>query len=260
MRTRYCAWIDGQGLHDIDPSIFILDIVELDPDEEIIKAERSFGSGTRFDRVNRHSLSLRISFAIRERDITRRARIIDEVRRWAHEGYLTTNDRPGKRLYVSHCRLPVASALKWADTLEIVATAYDVPWWEEITATKCEITPSLLSTGQYAGSAQLYNPGTMTAPIECTIIPTKKMDMVRVGSGGQRFIRFEGLDAKAGDTITITHDERGLVQLSLNGESIMDKRTGDSRDEVPVDPGWSTITVRGTAPFSATCTVRGRWL
>lgn len=260
MRTRYCAWIDGKGLHDIDQSIMILDIVEQGPDAEAVTIGRSAGRGTYFDRMNRYSLSVQIVFMVYERDTERRARILNEVRRWAQTGYLTTNDRPGKRLYVTCDRLPSFSALRWTEPLEISLTAYDLPWWEEEMPTRCEISTLKLDDGRFSGSSQLFNPGTELAPIECTIVPASKTDMIRIGRGGDNYIQFENLGAKAGSQLTISHDKRGLLRLMLDGNSVMDKRTGKSQDEVLIDPGWNTVIVLSPVKCSATCTVRGRWL
>ena len=41
MITRYNAWIDGVGLQDIDPEIYIMDIEESAPAVEVIAVGRA---------------------------------------------------------------------------------------------------------------------------------------------------------------------------------------------------------------------------
>ena len=262
MKTRYNAWMNNIGLQDIDDSIYVVDIVERDPDEEIIKAERSMSGGTRFIRVNRHALSVVIRFVVREHDPARRADIVSRVRAWAKEGYLTTSDKPGKRLYVVCEYLPmVEGAMRWHETLELTLTAYDVPWWEDTSNNCCTIEPNVPSNGTtYIGSSTLYQPGTTEAPVDVTVTAKSAMDTFRIDASENKYYKLEGLGMKGGDVLTITHDERGINYFKVNGASVLKKRTADSQDNVVIPPGHTTLTVRAGGPCKVVCSVRGRYL
>lgn len=263
MITRYSAWINNIGLQDIDDSIYIVDIVERDPDEEIIKAERSMSGGTRFIRVNRHSLSVVIRFAIRERNPARRSDIVSRIRGWAREGYLTTSDKPGKRLYVVCEYQPMLdSALRWNETLELTLTAYDVPWWEDerMDSGVAESVISATNEGQMA-VCYLSNAGNAPAPTSVEVTAMGDIDTLRIYVDEQNRMKFENLDMHDGDVFTLTYDERGLASYKVNGISVMDKRTGNSQDNVMLSPGRGYVLVQWCeSPFTVRASVRGRWL
>lgn len=262
MLTRYSAWINGQGLQDIDDSIYILDIVEKDPDAEIVRAERSMSGGTRYIRTNRHSLSVVIRFAVRERDPARRADVVSRVRAWAQRGWLTTSDKPGKRLYVVCEYLPmIDSAVRWAETLEMTLTAYDVPWWED------EQPDAVNGVSTYAGERgercvlSICNRGTTDAPVSVQVTAQGNIDRLLVYMADDNSLAFESLGMKAGDVLSIAYDERGIVSLKVGDRSVMDKRRGVSSDNVMCPPGRRDMVVQwAESPFTVRASVRGRWL
>lgn len=260
MRTRYSAWINGQGLQDIDDSIYIVDIVEQEPDTEIMKTERSMGSGTHFLRVNRHSLTVVIRFAVRERDPARRASVVERIRGWAQSGYLTLSDKPGRRLYVVCDRFPVGSSMRWADTLEISLTGYDVPWWEDEREETVTITPHLTSNDLYSGNGAIFMPGYVSSPANAVMTAKGNVNSFRITRGDGRVIRFENLGMESGDVFTVSHDERGIVAFAVNGESVMDKRTASSDDELTLDPGNNKVYTHGDGDYIARIYGRGRYL
>lgn len=265
MLTRYGVWLDNRGLADIDDTIYIVDISEQEYDQQIIKAESSLGGGTRFIANRRFSLSIEIRFLVRERSIARRQEIVSRIRGWAKAGYLTTTEKPGKRLYVVCSRYPVAtSAQRWTEELTMAFTAYDVPYWEDERALSCtvhsvETTPGASLSHQ--GSARLFQRGTAPALLNATITANEAITRVRlVGGVSGKYLQFSDLGMKAGDVLTITHDERGILYAKVNGESVLSKRTTASQDDLLVQPGENTITLRADGTCTAACEVRGRWL
>lgn len=263
MLTRYSAWINGQGLQDIDDSICILDIAEKDPDTEIIRAERSMGGGTRYIRTNRHSLSVVIRFAVRERDPARRAEVVDRIRTWARGGWLTISSKPGKRLRVVCEYLPmVDSALRWSDTLELTLTAYDVPWWEDERVDSISATSALNSTNDWQMAiCYLHNAGNTATPISVEVTAMGDIDTLRLYVDETNRMAFRELDMHTGDVFRLEYNDLGIASYTVNGVSVMDKRTGNSQDNVTLAPGRGYINIQwAEQPFSARAWVRGRWL
>ena len=263
MITRYSVWIDNKGLQDIDPSICITDIMEMEPKQQPLTAAQAWGNGLRLLKMQRQSLSVVVRFAIRERDTVRRRDICTRIRAWAQEGYLTTSDRPGQRLYVVCEKIPtVDSALKWANEMEVTFTAYDVPWWENITPTKCTVTAETpYGDGQYRDTVSMRMIGDVESPLEAVITAAGKTDYLRVYLGDDQFFTFKDLGMKSGDTLTISHDSRGILSLKLNDTSVMNKRTAKSYDELMIPPNKSiSIALIADAICTATFTVRGRYV
>lgn len=264
MLTRYGVWLNNKGLADIDDSIYIVDIVQPDIDQQVIKAESSLGGGTRYIATRRFSLPIEIHFLVRERNIARRAEILDRIRGWAQPGYMTTTEHPGKRLYVVCSRLPSASAQRWTEELTMVLTAYDVPYWEDERPLSCTVHCEPYNTEasfSHQGTARLYQRGTAPAPMNATITANAALNKVRlVGGEAYKYLQFDNLSMRAGDVLTISHDERGILYAKVNGESVLHKRTTASQDDLMVKPGENTITLRADNVCTAVCEVRGRWL
>ena len=66
MNTRYAVWLDNHGLHDLDETILITDIQEANPRMRITTADNARYEGQRVIRHARQSLSVTVSFLIRE--------------------------------------------------------------------------------------------------------------------------------------------------------------------------------------------------
>lgn len=47
MNTRYSVWMDGKGPQDIDPTIYITDIKEKQPKQNMVTASQGLRGGTR---------------------------------------------------------------------------------------------------------------------------------------------------------------------------------------------------------------------
>lgn len=263
MITRYSVWINNKGLRDIDESIYITDIREKEPKQNVQTAARAWGDGLRLLRLQRESLSVVVRFAIRERDPARRRDICARIRAWAQEGWLTTSDRPGQRLYVVCEKLPtVDSALRWTRDIELTFTAYDVPYWESTTQAKATVTANVKNDeGQYNGLTSIRVTGDVPCPLDAVITANGATDYIRVYLADDHFITFNGLGMKKGDVLTISHDHRGILSMKLGSTSVMNKRTAKSYDDLMIPPNKSfAIRLRADAVCTATFTARGRIL
>lgn len=264
MLTRYGVWLNNRGLADIDDSIYIVDIVQQDIDQQVIKAESSLGGGTRYMATRRFSLPVEIHFMVRERNIARREEIVSRICGWAQPGYLTTTHKPGKRLYVVCSRFPVASAQRWTETLTLALTAFDVPYWEDEQPLTCTVhcdPYNAEANFTHQGTARLFQKGTAPAPMDAVITANAALNKVRlVGGVTGKYLQFDSLGMKAGDVLSISHDERGILYAKVNGESVLHKRTTASQDDLMVKPGENTITLRADNVCTAVCEVRGRYL
>ena len=243
MMTRYCVWLDGLALHEIDPAIYITDIQEQPAQMNVQTVPRANGDGLFVARRNRDSISVLVKLAIREYDVALRKGIMQKIVTWARAGkYLSINDRPGQRLRVTVDTMPtITSALKWTQELSIVFTAYALPYWENE-------EPETLTT---SGTASMVVPGDAErALVDVTIVPTGNTVTV---SAGNTSITLNGVS----DVVEISHGDDGILRIVSQGESILSKRTPESTDDLLAVPGQENAFA--ASGCVATFRVRGVW-
>ncbi|MBR4082537.1 MAG: hypothetical protein IKK21_12200 [Clostridia bacterium] len=251
MISRFACWMDGQGLHDIDPAILVLDVTESAPETEVRAAAPA----------RRLSLTVTVTFLLRERSPVRRAAVMEKIAAWTAGSRLTVSYRPEQQLRCQCTSLPAAvSALKWHAPLTVAFTAFDCPYWETRQAAAAWITPAVAT-----GEATLLSAGYAPAPAEALVINQsgQTVNTLRLDCG-DTFLAFSGLGLASGERLLITHDDHHRLQLTILGEgsrSVMDKRTAQSHDELIALPRRSNrVAVTADQPVTAKFTARGRFL
>ena len=256
MRTRYIVALDGVELGELAPEIIVTDIVHNAPVRELKASDIAGRNGKLVDRTVTSSVGVTVYFEIHTQDVRRRAMVMEDVQRWAMPGgILTASDRPDRRLSVLCESLPsVGSALKWTGSCSVGFTAYAVPFWEDETPRRVSISGN--------GSKSLYVPG-FAAPscVEAKVKNTGSglITSVRL-TAGKTFMQFSGLSLSSGQTLTVSHDERGLLTARIAEASVLARRTAASSDELELDPGMTealSVSTDGTA--GTTFEVRGRY-
>ena len=257
MRTRYLVGLDGVELSAIAPEIIVTDITHNAPVREVRASDIAGRNGKLYTRTVTSSTGVTVSFEIHTPDVRRRASLMEEVQRWAMPGgVLTTSDRPDRVLRVV-CDSPptIGSAQKWTGVCSIGFVAYAVPFWEDETPRRVSITGN--------GSKSLFVPGfAAPAGVEARITNTGSSAISSVTlTAGDTSMTFAGVALEAGQTMTIAHDVRGLLTARIGGESVLDKRTAASSDELELEPGkHATLSVTTDATASTTFEVRGRYV
>lgn len=252
MMTRYGVWLDGVGLDEIDPTVFILDIQEQLPQTRITTEDwGGTKAGTRFVREKTLTTSVVIRFAVREYDVTRRKAIISDVAAWARRGsVLTINDRPEQRLMVKCTALPVASsALKWTDTLTMTFTAYAWPFWE------ADAEASASVSGKTGATLYLMVPGNGEYAYLSGELSFSGIASVEIVAGDTRFEV-----QNVSDSLQWGYED-GVLFIRSGVESVMAHRTPQSSDDLIVIPGRrNDITITSTAAISGRVFTRGCFL
>lgn len=253
MISRYRVWLNNQGLDDIDDTILITDIKEKEPKMRYQAQEKGGTDGMRLLRARRLSQSVAVRFAVREYDTARRRDVCSRIRAWARDGYLTTSDRPDQRLWVVCEKLPtVTSALKWTDETEMTFTAYELPYWEDITPQKAAYTGR-------NGTAALMARGDAKSVLDAVITAGGAVNNLTIAVKGRSFA-FAGLGLSKGGKLTISHDASGLLSIRAGNASALAKRTAESADELVILPQKAnTITFTADADCTAVFTSRGRY-
>lgn len=252
MRTRYEAWMNGAALSEIDGDIMVTDIREKAPTMKPVTIAKGWADGTRLAGNFRQSLSVAIRFCIRAYATEKRKDACSRVREWAREGWLEISDRPEQRLYVV-CSTPpnIDSALRWTDTVEMVLTAYEVPWWEAT-------APNKATYSGKNGNTTLSVVGQAEAPLDMSVTATSTITRVKVSANGKT-ITVDGLNVEAGKRLEMSHQKNGLLSIKADGVSVLGKRTAMSADDLMVKPGANTIAFEANTECTAVFTARGRF-
>lgn len=252
MITRYSAWMDGAALHDIDPTIYVMDIAESAPTVNTLSAACGTGDGMRIISRRRQTIAVAVRVMVHEYDPAKRKAIFGKIAAWATGGkYLTIGDRPEQRLRV-HCDTPpvTGSALRWTNTANITFTAYETPYWEDD-------TPTTQSKTGANGSMTLSVPGNAgktTVDVTMENTGTDTITDFAIAVNDTQFV-FSGLSVAAGETLKIAYDDDGILQLPAQN------RTPESSDDLLAVCGTNNaVSYTANASVTVTVSARGRWL
>ena len=254
MRSRYEVWLNNIALSSIDPKILILDIRYMTPPVTNSGYTLAGRHGSYLYRRYVEKASVGVQFAIRAYNTAERQAVCAEVAKWAKKGgVLQSSDRPGQRLRCVCESFPaVSSVLGWTDTLQMVFTAFSLPFWEE------ELEKTLTLTGTSA-SGSLYVPGNIDgALIGASIKANAALSSVNLTANGKT-LSLTGLSVSSGQIINITYDDALIQSIKVGSTSLLNKRTG--ADDLVAKCGENNaLSMSASASVGATFKVRGLWL
>lgn len=255
MISRFDVAINGTWLSEVDDSIIVTDVKEEKPRTSTNTAEKAVGAGSRFIRHERESMSVSVSFVIWEQDVHRRKEIMQRVQEWTGASgvnHLEINDRAGQRLCVRCTELPsMPSALNWQEQMQAVFTAYEMPFWQDITPSRETITAN--------GSLFVPGMGEAMCDVEVTNKGSGAITTLTLVCGDTKLV-FSGISLAAGKTLELSHDDLGLLSAKIGNTSVLNKRTAESDDDLIAMCGqYNTITVSG-GTVSAVFKARGVYL
>ena len=252
------AALGGTQLDSLDASIVIRSIDPGTPNETVETAGRMGGAGSRVARSHYDSLEATVTYAIDKpkKQLAARRTVFDKVNNWAlGKGWLTVNWMSGKRLWVDKVTVPSSGDLfKWTNEYTITFKAFEVPFWQDDTATTAAIAQA------DSGSGSITVPGMeeTVCDAEITNKGSGTIDTLSITIGSSSF-SFSNLGLAANERLVIGHQNDGTLYIRIyTGESyfrrVMDKRTGGSSDDLYVKPGANTITITGgTITASVSC-------
>lgn len=262
MITKLSVSLNGTQLYNVDSSIIIQGI-----DEQMINlnptaASRASLNGQHFVSMEKRYRDVVVSFAINERDFTKRRKIYGKVCTWARDGgELQVGYRNSDTvLYVVCTALPaLANVSQWNNPMQMTFRAYDIPCW--IDKIGIGQAPAESSTDT---SFVVENPGTMPTELEIMFANSSgsTCNTVTITSGGQK-IGLTGLGLANGETLFIDHDNKDIQKIYIrNGStnrSVMAKRTVDSNDEIWMPVGEYPVRVQSDVALGLNFFARGRY-
>lgn len=248
-----CA-LGGNGLLDLDSRIYIEDIQEdVTIDQET--AKRALYGIHPLTNPMHQSISITVTFMVKERDRAARMAVIQKVRGWAGNGWFTTNIRPTQRIYVYCTKPPKFETFDWTARMDIRFTAYGEAYWQDITP----VTVS--STSAAASATKTITPaGTENCFLEAEITPSGgSLTTVNIAVGSQH-LKLEGLSVASGATLSIYYDEHHLLHIESGNTHLLNKRTGDSADDIILSAGAAnSVSLTFNRACSYTLKARGLW-
>jgi hypothetical protein len=262
MKSLMKVWMNGQGLHDIDPHIVVMDVQESEPKLTVSTTANVKSDGMHITNTARESLQVQVTIEAHEYSMERRARLLQKVQAWARDGSLTVGYRPGQRLECICTSLPaLGSAWKWTSSIQMVFTAYVIPYW-----ISDDMQWAHIDTPTRNGETAMRPVGTAKeTPLSFWVRNEGSSAMetlvVQCPVSGTRF-ELNDLGLGPGETIDVGYDQLGYLYMRKNdGTSVMNKRTAASSDDLLLyqqegNPIGTATDQPATFSFSA----RGRWL
>lgn len=277
--------LGGVALTTLSDKIYIRDIIEEPYEEEIFKASKAYYAGQRVSKKVRRALSVRVVFVVRERNPQKRAEIFDSIASWAESdstlwvnyrivtkvmegGYTYKEGRQLSRVVVTE---PPAmnGANKWTQDVSMVFTAFDVPYWEDISEYRFPFSAHGVDMfNRYTYTGTIYNYGTASeTPVTMKITndSSSQLQSMTIQCGNSWFY-FENLDIDPGAGLTIGYNENGILEImekradGYNGGNKAPCRTAASQDDLIVAPGSVDVQVSANVPVSGHFYMRGRYL
>lgn len=255
----FCA-LNGKTLHQIDERIHLLDVEELAPVLQATTAAR-IGDGLHLLRRQRERLSVRVRFLIEEYDVSARHKLLHLVCAWAEAGGALTLDENGKRVLRVVCTaFPTMSSLNWLETLSIVFTAFDCPYWEDATETSF-----LLPNSAESATVRVFVPGDAPeTPLNLLLrnigdAPLTDLTVSAVGT-----VHLQGLSLPAGAALRLHHDAGVFAaetsSVSEAPVSLLAYRTPESADDLLLRPGvQNEIRVEANVALFVSGRCKGRY-
>ena len=250
-------WLNGIGIQDISRVVNLVDVIQYPPERDIQVEERAKYHGMRYLGTTIGKRVIEVLFDIKVKDPALRQIILDELLgTFDANGELELQSRDGQYLNVVCTSAPAADSMRdYAHTLALEYTSYD-PFWK---TTQRATAIGSLAAGTESELSIIPAGNTDQTFLEFTLENTSASTIndFTIGVNGYEFT-FASLGLAAGKTLVCAYDSEGYLTLTIDGNSVMGKRTGD--DDLLLNIGESN-TVSATAEYAATLTLyaRGLW-
>ena len=255
MRTDISCALNGIGLADLDSRIYVEDVKE----KVNISADTTKRSGYGLFPMNnpgRDSMTITVTFMLKERTRTSRAVLLQTVRGWCGDGWFTKNTRPTQRIYVFCTKEPEIDTFDVKTRYQIEFTAYGEAFWQYITPVTVKKTSAVSSATE-----SITPTGTQKAFLEAEIAPSSGTLTSVTITVGTQVLALSGLSVTKTAPLKIFYDELHILHIeSGGGSSLMSCRSAASVDDIVLVPGQAnSISLAFSRACTYTLTARGLW-
>lgn len=230
MRNDFTCSVNGEDMYLIDPRIYIEDIEESVKNSAETDKRPHYGQ-TLVGAVGHETVTVTVSFMIKEPDRAKRQQIITKINGWAKEGWLTVSTRPWQRIYAVCTQPANTEAFAWSESMRLVFTAYDEAYWQ------ASVPVTVSDSGTSLTLA--VNPlGTHRSCLEAEItnVSGSAVNTLSLAVNGQT-MAFEGLNLANNKTLVLGYDEHHYLFAKVDGVSKLSCRTASSADDLWLKPG-----------------------
>lgn len=250
--------LNGQHLDELHERIVIRGISPGDINETISATSRMGGFGQRITGDHFETLDIVLTFAIfvPKNDLIARRKIYEDACKWARQGgWLTVNYMPDRRLWVDKVLIQGSGDLRdWDKEYTITFRAYSVPFWQD------SIPASVSKTNYSSGSFVMIVPGQFRTVAEVNFTNTSGSSISAFSiTTGSSTIALTDISLANNEKLSIYHENDGILRIMNGSTSLYDKRTGESADDLYVNPGRETVTLSAGGAGTLKVSVRGRY-
>lgn len=250
--------LDGVQLDQVDSRILIQGIETQAGKDQLKTTGQATGSGSRVTEKRRESLDIVVRFTINEKSYRpgERAEVLEKVNRWAmNGGLLQVNYKEGRQVRVILAQAPGEGDAASRGQYQITFRACGVPYWEDTTGT------IVRAQNSSSGTLMIGVNGSAETVLDVTFKNTSgsTINAFSVSAGGNE-IELTGLSLSNGSTLTIDHDENGLIRIRKGNSSQLSKRSAASADDLFVKPGNTAVAYSAGGAGTITVTCKGRYL
>lgn len=250
-------WLNGIGIKSISRHVNLVDVIQYPPERDIQAEERAKYHGMRYLGTTIEKRVIEVLFDVKVKDKALRQIILDELLgTFDANGELELQSRDGQYINVICTSAPAADSMRdYTNTLTLEYTSFD-PFWK--TTERAMATDNLVAeTESEISIIPSGNAEQTFLEFELENTSGSTIDDFTIDVNGYAFT-FASLGLAAGKTLICAYDSEGYLTLTIDGASVMDKRTGD--DDLLLNIAESN-TVAATAEYAATLTLyaRGLW-
>lgn len=249
--------LGGIQLDELHERIVVKEIDTGTPQENITAVSRMGGAGQRMTSQHWTTLDVNVAFGIDvpKWDLEDRRAIFDQVTAWAlKRGWLTTNQMPGRRMYVDKAIIPNGGDMwDWTNDYTLNFRAYNVPFWQDE-------QPAQVNRGtSSSGTVYVDVGGHVQTVMDATFKNKSGMTInnFTISAGGNT-LKLTNLGLGGSETLTISHGTDGLLRIRRGNTSVLEKRTGS--DDLYVNPGRQAVSFSADRAGEFTASCYGRYL
>lgn len=261
MKLTRRAALDGVQLDAVDAAVVIRGMDAGTPHETIQAAGLYGGFGSRMTMQHYDSLDATVTYAILipGKQVAARRAVFDAVNAWAvKKGWLTMSNMAGKRMRVDKVILPtMGDPMDWNAEFTITFRAYDVPFWQDDTAT--EVTDTL--SAETEKSLTVTAPGTAPAVLDAEFTNTSggTCTAFEIEIGGKA-MTLTGLALANNAKLIISHGTDGKLRITAGGANAYGNQEPGGLSDLVLQPGNNTVTAEADAGGSLKLSNFGRYL
>lgn len=252
--------LDGIQLDEVDASVVIQGADPGTPRESISAVSVWGGSGQRITGEHFDVLEASVTYAINKpkESMADRRTVFDKVNKWAKKGWLTMNFMTGKRMRVDKVILPaMGDPRNQSSEWTITFRAYNVPFWQDATATS--VTDTL--TAATEKTKTVSNPGNATTVLDVEFTNTSGETCttfeVKIGT---KKLELTGLSLANNAKLTIGHGTDGRLTITAGSANVYGKQTAGGLTDLYLQPGDNTVKVKAEKAGSVTLSCYGRYI